>query len=122
LRSDSAYQEIEKKCLWILKEHPLNLTAAYFYTISQLKLEKIENLECNWAKVENLLDAIKKSGEGTMKKPYYIYDLEDGKTVIAEFSKTGTKLLSDRFDEESNKGVVTFFEFNWRATRDLVLL
>jgi hypothetical protein len=94
LETDSLFVEIENRCSTILLKSPVNLTASFYLTISQLRLQKIEKLECSWEKTEMLHSAIKRFGKGTESEPYIVSDLNDAKSLIYFYSEEGVKIDS----------------------------
>ena len=102
LMKDSLFSKVETKCNELLKENPLNHTGLYFLTISQLRMNKKDNLECQWNKAENVYKAIMKSGKGTKEQPYFALDINDSKTLISQFWTEGTIIDSISSVDEIN--------------------
>lgn len=102
LMNDSLYSKVEEKCNKLLKENPLSHTGLYFLTISQLRMDKKDNLQCQWNKAENVYKAIIKSGKGTKEQPYFTIDVNDSKTLISQFWTEGTTIDSISSEGEIN--------------------
>ncbi len=117
LEKDSLFNDIESKCLKILKENPLNLTASYYYTISLLRLDKKENLKTSWDKTQMIYSAINRFGEGTENSPFYITDLNDAKAMIFLYWEEGTVVDSTL---QTKKGIYNFYITNAKGENEKI--
>lgn len=107
LEKDSLFNDIENKCLKILDENPLNLTASYYYIISLLQMDKKENLKTSRDKIQMIYKAIMRFGEGTEDSPFYITDLNDAKAMIYLYWEEGTKVDSTILNKNGIYNVYT---------------
>src|SRR5690554_6429452 len=117
LEKDSLFNEIESRCLIILSENPLNLTASYYYTISLLRLGKKANLKALLNKTQMIYSAVNRFGDGTESSPFYITDLNDAKAMIYLFWEDGTKVDSTI---QAGKGLFNFYITNAKGENEKI--
>ena len=122
LELDSAFSEIEVAAIEKLKSNPTNITALYYYTLSQLRLTKYEDLQCAAKKSMLIYNTVMEFGDGSSTKPYIVCDKNDALAFIYLYWTIGVKidklldlpdgLLVAYITNSENEKEEVYFNFN----------